>query len=237
MQAANLVEHRPYTDIRYVPNPEAPWVSSANGYPPVYPLLLAPVYWWRGPDLLAMKMVTVLTFAIFLAAFAKWVRPMVSPRLRVVAVLLVGLSPAFWNYRDLISSEFPYLMFSFLALLAIRCGSDVGRGWQQAGWVLLAALLLYASYGTRTIGIALPGTLFGAELMRRRKPGRFVMLVLGVFAVFAIVQSAHFAQGYMAVAHFSTTSVWKTLRAMQSRCRMRGKTDSARQHKVDRRWC
>ena len=157
MQAANLVEHRRYTDIRYVPNPEAPWVSPANGYPPVYPLLLAPVYWLRGPDLRAMKMVTVVTFAIFLAAFAKWVRPMVSPRLRVVAVLLVGLSPAFWNYRDLISSEFPYLMFSFLALLAIRRGSDVGRGWQQAGWALLAALLLYASYGTRTIGIALPG--------------------------------------------------------------------------------
>ncbi len=102
MQAANLVEHRRYTDIRYVPNPEAPWVSPANGYPPVYPLLLAPVYWWRGLDLRAMKMVTVFTFAIFLAAFAKWVRPMVSPRLRVVAVLLVGLSPAFWNYRDLI---------------------------------------------------------------------------------------------------------------------------------------
>ena len=209
MQAANLVEHRRYTDIRYVPNPEAPWVSPANGYPPVYPLLLAPVYWLRGLDLRAMKMVTVFTFAIFLAAFAKWVRPMVSHRLRVVAVLLVGLSPAFWNYRDLISSEFPYLMFSFLALLAIRRGSDVVRGWQHAGWALLAASLLYASYGTRTIGIALPGALLGAELMRRRKPGRFVVLVLGVFAGFAIVQAVLLTspRGYMAVAHFSTTSV------------------------------
>jgi hypothetical protein len=209
MQAANLVEHRRYTDIRYVPNPEAPWVSPANGYPPVYPLLLAAVYWRLGLDLRAMKMVTVVTFAIFLAAFAKWVRPIVSPRLRVVAVLLVGLSPAFWNYRDLISSEFPYLMFSFLALLAIRRGSDVIRGWQHAGWALLAASLLYASYGTRTIGIALPGALLGAELMRRRKPGRFVVLVLGVFAGFAIVQSVLLTspRGYMAVAHFSTTSV------------------------------
>lgn len=208
MQAANLVEHRRYTDIRYVPNPEAPWVSPANGYPPVYPLLLAPVYWLRGLDLRAMKMVTVFTFAIFLAAFAKWVRPMVSPGLRVVAVLLVGLSPAFWNYRDLISSEFPYLMFMFLALLAVRRGSDGGRGWQQAGWALLAALLLYASYGTRTIGIALPGALLGAELMRRRKPGRFVMLALGVFAGFAMVQSVLLTspRGYIAVAHFSTTS-------------------------------
>lgn len=96
--------------------------------------------------------------------------------------------------------------------------------------IALVCLLRHANNG-----IALPGTLFGAELMRRRKPGRFVMLMLGVFTVFAIVQSVLLTspKGYMAVAHFSTTSVWKTLQAMQSRCRMRGKTDSARQYKVD----
>ncbi len=44
MQAANLVEGRPYTAINYVPNPKALWLAPANGYPPVYPLLLAPVY-------------------------------------------------------------------------------------------------------------------------------------------------------------------------------------------------
>jgi 4-amino-4-deoxy-L-arabinose transferase-like glycosyltransferase len=209
MHAANLVEHRPYTDIRYVPNPGAPWVSPANGYPPVYPSLLAPVYWLRGPDLHAMKIVTVFTFAIFLMAFAKWIQPIVSPGLRVIAVLLVGLNPVFWHYRDLISSEFPYLMFSFLALLAIRRGSLVCRGWRQANWVLLAALLLYASYGTRTIGIALAGALLGAEWIRRGKPGRFVMLVLGVFAGFVIAQSVLLTspKGYMAVAHFSASSM------------------------------
>lgn len=213
MHAANLVEHRPYTDIRYVPNPEAPWVGPANGYPPVYPLLLAPVYWLRGRDLHAMKMVTVFTFAIFLAAFAKWIEPLVSPALRVIAVLLVGLNPVLWHYRDLISSEFPYLMFSFLALLAIRSGSDARRRWGQAGWVLLAALLLYASYGTRTIGIALSGALLGAEWMRRRKPSRFVVLVLGVFLGFVILQSVLLTspRGYMAVAHFSAQSMLENL--------------------------
>lgn len=136
MHAANLVEHRRYTAIRYVANPEAPWVSPANGYPPVYPLLLAPVYWQRGPDLRAMKIVTVCTFAVFLAAFAKWVGPLVSPRLRVMAVLLVGLSPAFWSYRDLVSSEFPYLMMSFLASLAIRQASSRAEGSKcQTGWL------------------------------------------------------------------------------------------------------
>jgi hypothetical protein len=175
----------------------------------VYPLLLAPVYWLRGRDLHAMKMVTVFTFAIFLAAFAKWIEPMVSPALRVIAVPLVGWNPALWHYRDLISSEFPYLMFSFLALLAIRRGSDADRTWRQAGWVLLAALLLYACYGTRTIGIVLPGALLGAEWMRQRKPSRFVVLVLGVFVGFVILQSVLLSspRGYIAIAHFSAQSV------------------------------
>ena len=209
MHAANVVSGRPYSEIHYVPNREAPWVGPANGYPPVYPLLLAPVYWWRGPDLRAMKMVTVGTFAIFLAAFACWVKPLASPAQRLVAVLLVGLNPAFWSYRDLISSEFPYLMFSFLALLAIRRGSDAGDRCRHAGWAVLAGLLLYACYGTRTIGIALPGALLGAELMKHRKLTRYVVVVLGVVAGLVILQSLLLTspKGYMEAAHFSARSV------------------------------
>jgi hypothetical protein len=209
MHAVNLVESRPYSQIRYVPNAEAPWVSPANGYPPVYPLLLAPVYWRLGTNLRAMKVVTVCTFGIFLLAFAVWVRPLVSPRLRVIVVALVGLSPAFWSYRDLISSEFPYLMFSFLALLAIRRGSSPGEGWRQAGWAFVAALLLYASYGTRTIGIALVGALIGGELWKHRRPTRFLVLALGVFAGFAVLQSVLLTSpsGYIALAHFSARAL------------------------------
>jgi hypothetical protein len=117
-------------------HPEAPWVSPANGYPPVYPLLLAPVYWRWGLDLRAMKVMTVFTFAIFLATFAKWVQPLVSPKLRVIAVILVGLNPAFWNYRDLIASEFPYLMICFLTLVAIRHAyADLEIAKWRPGWL------------------------------------------------------------------------------------------------------
>ncbi len=213
MHAANVVEGRPYADIHYVPNHEALWVSPANGYPPLYPFVLAPVYWRLGLDLRAMKMVTIGTFVIFLAAFAVWLKPLASPTPRVIAVLLAGLSPAFWSYRDLISSEFPYLMFSFLALLAIRRGSDAGDGWRQAGWAVLAALLLYACYGTRTIGIALSGALIGAELVRHRKLTRYLVLVLGVVAGLVILQSLLLTspRGYMEAAHFSARSVPENL--------------------------
>lgn len=211
MHAANLVEHRPYTTIRYVPNPQAPWVSPANGYPPVYPLLLAPVYWQRGFDLRAMKIITACTFAGFLVAFAKWVQPLVSPKLRVIAVVLVGLNPAFWSYRDLISSEFPYLMISFLTLLAIRRAYvKVDAGRCPAGWALLVAIALYAAYGTRTIGIALAIATVLTDLVKFRWPSRFLCLVLGLLAALLILQAGLIIspKGYVSLAHVSARSIF-----------------------------
>jgi hypothetical protein len=189
MHASNLVEGRPYASIRYIPNPEAPWVSPANGYPPIYPLLLSTVYWSRGVDLWAMKALTVCTFAIFLLVFTFWLRLLVSPILRIPAVLLVGLCPVFWGYRDFISSEFPYLMFSFLALLALRTWpSEFLVRWHLMRAVVLAALL-YASYGTRTIGVAIPIAMLLHKLVRRKYPNRFELLVIGLLAMFIVLQA------------------------------------------------
>jgi hypothetical protein len=214
MHAANLVEGRPYTQIHYVPNPAAPWVGPANGYPPAYPLLLAPVYWQRGLDLRAMKTVTVLTFAIFLAAYAKWIQPQVSPSTRVVAVLLVGLSPALWTYRNFISSEFPYLMFSFLALLAMQRATvkSLEDTWSP-GWALLVTVLMYAAYATRTIGIALPMALACADLARHRRPSRFLILTLALLAAFIALQAAWITSptGYVSALRFSGGTVLTNL--------------------------
>jgi len=214
MHAENLIEGKPYTQIRYVPNPQAPWVSPANGYPPAYPLLLAPVFWQRGLDFHAMKIATVLTFAIFLGAFAIWIRPLVSPHMRVLAIPLVGLSPAFWTYRDFISSEFPYLMFSFLALLAIR-QATVNRAadhW-HFGQALLVAALLYACYATRTIGIALPIALACKELTERRRFSRFLILTLAMLAALIGLQAALLTSptGYIGASHISAVSALSNL--------------------------
>ncbi len=225
MHAANLVEGRPYTEIHYVPNPQAPWVSPANGYPPVYPLLLAPVYWLRGLDLRTMKMVTVATFAIFLGAFALWVRPLVSPGARVIAIVLVGLNPAFWSYRDLISSEFPYLMFSFLALWALRRGTTnlEVHEWRPL-WAVVVAIFVFAAYGTRTIGIALAIAMVAADLARFRRPSRFVTIVLALLATSMVLQAVAITspKGYLSVAHISAGSIlnnlWSYTKSLSHAC-------------------
>jgi hypothetical protein len=210
MHAANLVEGRPYTQIHYLTNPEAPWISPANGYPPAYPLLLAPVYWRWGMNLRLMKAVTVATFAIFLTIFALWVRPLVSARQRIAAVALVGLSPAFWSYRDLISSEFPYLMISFLALLAIRrAHSDRKQDDWRPKWAVVVALLMYAAYATRTIGIALPIAFVIAELQVRRRLSRFALLTISILGGCVLLQAALLTSptGYVSAAHITLGSV------------------------------
>jgi hypothetical protein len=168
------------------------------------------VYRLQGLDLRAMKIVTVFTFVIFLVAFASWVRPLLAPVLFPVSILLVGLSPAFWTYRDLIASEFPYLMFSFLGLAAIRrAGRDLRAQEWRPEWALVVAILLYATYGTRTIGIALAAAFALADVVRFKRPSRFLILVLGLLAIFIVAQSAFVSspKGYLSVAHVSLASV------------------------------
>src|SRR5689334_21022175 len=67
--ARNIVEGRPYDDTGYIYNPQNA-VVSPRSYPPVFPLLLAPVYRLRGLDLTAMKAFVVLLFAATLGVLA-----------------------------------------------------------------------------------------------------------------------------------------------------------------------
>jgi len=161
-----------------------------------------------------MKIITVLTFAVFLGTFAIWIRPLVSPDTRVLALMLVGFSPAFWTYRDFISSEFPYLMFSFLALLAIqRATPGLGPHEWRFAWALLIAALLYACYATRTIGIALPIALACKELAERKRVTRFLILTSAILAVLISLQTALLTSpsGYISVVRISVGSVLSNL--------------------------
>ena len=75
MHAANIVEGRPYAEIKFVPNPDAMWISPPEGYPPIYPLMLAPVYKFFGVNFRAMKVVSVACFVIFLIVFLRLTDP------------------------------------------------------------------------------------------------------------------------------------------------------------------
>jgi hypothetical protein len=206
MHSANVVEGRSYTAINYVPNPQALWLAPSNGYPPVYPLLLAPAYKIWGLNLRALKVVTVLCFVGFLVIFAELMRPTLSPLMSCCALLILGFNPVFWEHRNVLLSEFPYLMFSFGALLAIqRVYKDLTADEVRIGMIVFVSILIYLTYGIRTIGIVLLPALVLADVLKFRKPSRFLIGVFALTAVLIAVQTLFLAspKGYLSAVELS----------------------------------
>jgi hypothetical protein len=209
MHAANLVEGRPYSDIHYVPNPAAVGFAPAHGYPPVYPLILAPVYKIWGLNLRAMKIMTVLCFGIFMGVFSLLFEDALPSWAVSASLLIMGLNVAFWEQRDYVLSEFPYLMFSFCALLAAqKIYKNLDPRTWRFGAALLLSLLLYATYGTRTIGIVLLPALVLADLWKFRRPSRLLIVVVVVTLGLILLQNMLLVspRAYMNVVKWSAES-------------------------------
>jgi hypothetical protein len=212
MHAANLAEGRPFMDIHYVANPRALWLAPSNGYPPVYPALLAPVYKIWGFNLEALKVVTVFCFSAFLVIFAEILRPELPMAESLSALLIVGLNPAFWKQHDELLSEFPYLLFSFGALLVIRrVYRDLNPQEAKTKAALLLAILIYCAYGTRTIGIALLPALAIADFVKFKKVSRFAITVLVATSVLVVAQTIFltYPTGYLSAEHISIAIIWR----------------------------
>ena len=210
MHAKNLVEGHSYSDIHYIPNPDAMWLSPATGYPPVYPMILAPVYRIFGLDLRAFKIATVLCFVGFLIVFAELTREELGLAGCAVLLGLVSLNPVFWGQRDFILSEFPYLLFSFGALLAIqRVYGGLEPDRIDFRSVLLVSTLIYCAYGTRTIGIALVFALIAADFIKFRRPSRFLFCAIALTGACIGAQTLLLTSpaGYVSAFHFSPHTV------------------------------
>src|SRR5262249_44193517 len=89
--AKNLAEGRPYAETGYVYNPAATSLSPRT-YPPVFPLLLAPVYHWCGLNLTAMKVLVVFLLIAFLAVTYRAARRELPPAASLGLVVLLGLN-------------------------------------------------------------------------------------------------------------------------------------------------
>ena len=190
--AINLLNGFPYGDTGYILNPAVPIVSPQN-YPPVFPLLLAPVIFLFGLNLTALKMVVVVCFVLFLAVFTALIKREL-PLLYLCAVIIVlGFNPYLWDFKDDIRSDIPFLLFVYVALYLIYHVPPHKR--QERGAVapaILTGLFFYLAYGTRTAGIVLPACLVGLDLLQQRKITRFTLVAELVIALGIIGQKLLF---------------------------------------------
>lgn len=204
MHARNLVEGRPYSSLHYILNPEGKWIGPPEGYPPVYPLLLTPSYKLFGFNLRMMKVLTVIPFGLFLTAYFLLLERVLPFPMRLFALVVMGCNPFVWTYRDYLLSEFPYMMFCFWALLVMdRVYETLPRHRWEAGRAILLALLLYCTYGTRTIGLVLLLGFCLADFLRFKRISRFLLIVVFLAASLIIVQNLFLQspRGYMDAFH------------------------------------
>lgn len=206
--AENMIEGRPYADTGYVYNPAVP-VYGPRAYPPVFPILLAPLYKLFGVNLIPMKMEQILFFVMTLAVlFALWHRDLGTDyTLALIAIL--GFSPVFWAAKDSVLSDLPFLLFFYSAAALVRDAPRTGKRWWF--WAALVGTILYLALGTRTAGVPLLPGLVLYDMLRYRRITRLTGVALAVCGTLALMQN-HFIKpvpaGYMEQVRLIT---WHTV--------------------------
>ncbi len=208
--AKNIAEGKPYKDTGYIHNPSNPGIGPII-YPPVFPMLLAPVYLVAGINFKLMKIVTIYFFLFSLyIIFLNFKDEL--PIYYVILILgLIGFNYYFWDFKDQILSDLPFLLFIYTCFYFAVKTYEVKRISKQA--VVLASLtglFLYLSYGTRSIGIVLLPAIFLYEILNYKKVSFKTIVIFFVFLSFAVFQNISFhadASGgsYLDRLYFDTT--------------------------------
>ena len=188
--AQNIVEGRPYIATGYIYNPSFP-VYGPKFYPPIFPVLLAPVYRSFGLNLIPMKLEQVLFLVLALiAVYAYWRRDL-GPGYTLALVALLGFNPEFWLAKDNVLSDIPFLFFFYLTALLVRSARRDGLGWWRWSawlWPAMIGVVIYLAIGTRAVGIALLAGLLFYDVLRLRTITRFTAVSVAVCAVFLVLQ-------------------------------------------------
>ena len=202
--AKNIALGIDYDRTGYIWNPRFPMLGPPT-YPPVFPLLLAPVYAATGLNLSAMKIVVVAFFLAALLMIARVFREMLpGPYLGTLLVLL-GLNPYFWHLKDNILSDLPFLFFVYLSLDLIQ--RHPGPEAFRARAVLFATaigLSCYLAYGTRSLGAVLILCLIATDWIRWRRLTWISAFAVVLFVILAMAQAAltHRDTGYASILTF-----------------------------------
>jgi hypothetical protein len=186
--ARNIVEGRAYADTGYIYNPANP-ILSPRSYPPVFPLLLAPVYALFGLNLAAMKAFVVLLFMALLGVLSAIYCKRLSFSLSLACLIFFALNPYVWQHKDRLLSETPFMLLAYLALLlAERALALEASKTRSLAWGLFAGLIAYLAFGTRAVGIVLIPSVLGCALLRQRRLGLASLSMTAAFAAGVIVQ-------------------------------------------------
>jgi hypothetical protein len=202
--AKNISTGEPYGKILFTYNDKG-WNAGPKAYPPVFPLIIAAVYRWRGLDFTFIKGEVIglflLTLVVIFHAFSR------DPEFQypIVLVAIIGFNPTFWDFKDAILSDIPFLFFAYMAIFLIEWSwSQVEQ--QNNSPIFCGALTgiaMYLAYATRAVGLALIPTAILFSIVRAKKVTTATWIASGTTIILIAVQSILIGDfsSYITLAH------------------------------------
>jgi len=187
LHARNIVKGEPYADTGYIYNPQNP-VTGPRSYPPGFPLLLAPVVGLFGLQLQPMKALVIACLVASLLILPRLFRHVLQPADLALLVLVVGLNPLFWQLKDHVLSDLPFLAFTLTSLHLFLRSDEAGSGRRGATLAALSGAAGYAAYATRVLGMVLVPCFLAHDLLRHRRIRFATLLACAVLVGLACVQ-------------------------------------------------
>jgi hypothetical protein len=215
--ARNIVEHHDYKKInyKYLYDPEFTQ-KTPRAAPPVFPMLLAPVYRYWGLDLRAMKIEVIGFFLGFLCILAGMLQDRLRFRYVLSMVILLGFNPLFWVFKDQILTDLPFLFFAYLSLwMTKRLYGTFASPRRQSFFAGLVGFCFYLAYGTRRAGLLLPLSFLVSESMKPALPKKCLVWTVLSFLAFAIPQGVFLNESHRPFFSFAadTEAVLENLRS------------------------
>ncbi len=199
--AKNIVEHVDYRNTGYIYNPHFAGMAPRTT-PPVFPILLSPLYKCFGLNLKAMKIEVISLFLGFLLIFSLIFRNRLPFRYLLSMVIVIGFNPSFWDFKDQILSDLPFLFFAYLSFLFMHYAYE-SQPLQKyrTTYAFITGIVIYFAYGTREAGIVLLLTLFVYRFMETKIPVKYFLLTAFAFFALAIPQwmFLHDSRDYLAL--------------------------------------
>jgi len=188
--ARNLVLGRSYGDTGFIYTKESANYSPAV-YPPVFPILLAPIYKFSGLNPTPYKVLLIVILILGLVVIARVYRDRVTQPQALLILVLLGFSNFVALQKDEITSDLPFLLATYS--LFLLCGTAKWES-QRKGYRFLqlgvcVGLLSYLAYGIRSIGLGLIPCIIAFGLIRYRLVPRFLIVAAGLLAALAAVQT------------------------------------------------
>jgi hypothetical protein len=168
MQAKSVAEGDPrrFIEENRFTIEESSYPLGPVAYPWGTPVLLAPIYRMMGLDLVALKMINVLAFVLFLTTLSLC---LFNRHIFVYIFLIISLfalNPCVLELLNHILSDIPFLLFSTVSILFMG-RSIIDRRFLISCTVdnIFLGILLAVSFFIRTNGILLLFTLVGTQLI------------------------------------------------------------------------